>query len=291
MNKCTNCPRECGVDRAVKTGMCRTLGMRIARSELHYGEEPIISGETGSGTIFFSGCNLSCVYCQNYEISKGVKGYDISPRKLVELIKKLEGEGANNINLVTPSHYAIDIMKTLDIYKPKIPVCYNTSSYDKVEIIRSLEGYVDIYLADLKYMQNDLANKWSKAENYPEVATSALLAMRECVSEDIVIDGLMKKGIIVRHLILPNHIENSKKVIDWVVKNLGKETFFSLMSQYTPCGEALQIEALNRPLKPLEYKILTNYVEKYGMNNVFVQDLSSRGSEYTPEFFGDSYKE
>ena len=288
---CTACPRECGVDKVIENGVCGVGKLRIARSGFHYGEEPIISGENGSGTIFFSGCNLRCVYCQNYEVSTMAKGVNITINNLVEIIKKIEGEGANNINLVTPSHYHNEIMKTLDIYKPNIPICYNTSSYDKVQSIYQLKDYVDIYLADLKYMQNDTAKTLSKAENYPQIATSALLSMRDTVGEDVVENGLMKKGLIVRHLVLPNYMDNSKKVIDWIVENLGIDTYISIMSQYVPCGEAVNIKELNRTLKPLEYKLITNYAIKNKLNNVFFQELTSGDVKYIPEFFGDSNKE
>ena len=289
--KCNDCPRECNVNRLEKNGFCGVGDLKVARASLHYGEEPIISGEKGSGTVFLSGCNLRCVYCQNYDISNKRKGYSVSHKEMSEIIKKLEAEGANNINFVTPSHQVQNIIKVLDIYKPKIPVCFNTSSYDKVETILQLKDYVDIYLADLKYSQNYLAKDYSKVEDYYQVSTNAIMAMRATVGQDLVSEGLMKKGLVVRHLVLPNQVENSKEIIDWVCDNLGVKTYFSLMSQYVPCGEAMNIKGLDRVLKPLEYKIVTNYIIKTNMQNVFLQKLSSGNAKYIPEFFGDSNKE
>lgn len=286
IEKCELCPRCCGVDRRIKRGFCGVSNLRISASKKHYGEEPIISGNNGSGTIFFSGCSLRCAFCQNYDVSQHSKGVDISPRDLADIMRRLEGEGAHNINLVTPTHYVYDILRAMEIYKPNIPVCYNTSSYDRVETIRLLQGYVDIFLADYKYKDSELAKKLSSAEDYPKVANDAILTMREQVPEDVIVDGIMQKGLIIRHLVLPNQLANTKAVIDWVADNLGTNTWMSLMSQYTPFGRTKEMAGFDRRLKPIEYKIVVNYALDKGMDNVFVQDLASGTEEYIPEFYG-----
>ena len=286
MTKCTLCPRCCNVDRSTSLGYCKSNNnIKVARASLHFDEEPIISGLSGSGTIFFSGCNLQCVYCQNYSISHENFGKEISVDKLVEIFKDLENQGANNINLVTPTHFVDAIIEALTIYRPKVPIVYNTNSYESVETLKKLAPFVDIYLADIKYYDSDLSLKLSKAKDYFEVATKALLQMRKNVPNDVIENGLMKKGIIIRHLVLPNHIDDSKKVFD-AISNMFKpqDTIISLMGQYTPMYKASDYPDINRPLKPLEYKIVQNYILNLGFDNGFFQELSSATSDYTPSF-------
>lgn len=282
--KCRICPRQCGVNRDKNIGACGMNNTaRIALTMLHKWEEPIISGVNGSGTVFFSGCNLKCSYCQNYDVSHRGKGYDVSDYELAECFKRLEAEGAHNINLVTPNHYVENIINALNIYRPNIPICYNTSGYDSVETIRRLTPYVDIFLTDFKYGEASLAMELSGAEDYVRVASEAVKLMREA-KPDIIIDGLMKQGIIIRHLVLPDEISNSVKVIEWLSENMPRDTVVSLMSQFTPnVGES----RLKRVIKPIEYKILCNKLLKADFENAYIQETGSNSDEYIPEFKGE----
>lgn len=281
---CNTCPRKCSIDRAVNIGYCGVGELPIlAKAMLHKWEEPIISGSNGSGAIFFSGCNLKCVYCQNYEVSHG-KGKQVTVERLADIFKELEDQGANNINLVTASHYINAVKSALNIYRPSIPIVFNCGGYESEDAINALNGYVDIYLPDFKYADNALAKKYSNADNYFEYASKAICLMRKQVGKDIIKDGLLKTGMIVRHLVLPNHIDNSLQVVDWFNQNLSKDSFISLMGQYVPMGKATQYKELSRPLRPLEYKVVVNRLEQYGFGNAFIQDLSSSDEKYTPEF-------
>lgn len=257
---------------------------KISKVMLHYFEEPPISGKNGSGAIFFSSCTLKCVYCQNYNISTCADGKEVSTETLVSLFKQLENAGANNINLVTPTHYTEQIIEALNIYKPKIPIVWNTSGYESAETIKRLKDYVDIYLTDFKYFSSELSKKLSLAPNYFEECSRATIQMRANQPEDIFENGLMKKGIIIRHLALPNQTKDSEKIIDWLDENLGNKTYLSLMSQYVPMGNAEKYPEINRKIKPIEYKILVNKLEKLGFKNVFLQDFSSASTEFTPDF-------
>ncbi len=287
MNKtCTACPRKCAVNRSETTGFCRTGNtFRVARAALHYWEEPCISGEKGSGTVFFSGCNLKCLFCQNYELSHGLFGKDISDERLLEIFKELEAQGANNINLVNPTHYAERLGELLKKHKPSIPVVYNTGGYETVETIKSLEGVVDIYLTDLKYYDSSVSEKYSKAADYFEYASKALLEMRRQISEDVYDEnGIMQKGVIVRNLILPGNISQSIKVLDWLSDNLPQSTVISLMSQYTPCGEAENFPPVNRRISKREYDTVVKHLYSLDFENVYLQELSSAKEEYIPPF-------
>ncbi len=282
---CNLCPRKCNINRNKNVGFCGVSNtVKIARAGLHFWEEPIISGESGSGTIFFSGCNLKCVYCQNYEISKQAFGKEISVERLAEIFKELENKGANNINLVTPSHYVTQIIEALKIYKPKVPIVYNTSGYDSVEEIKMLEGWVDVYLTDLKYYSKELSKKYSSAENYFEVATKAILEMVKQQPKNIYENGLLKKGVIIRHLVLPNNYKDSFEVLNWIKNNLGENALVSIMGQYTPCYNAKNFEEINRKLKPIEYKLVLNYFQKIELKNGFMQSLDSADESYIPPF-------
>ena len=283
MEKCYLCPRSCGIDRSKNKGYCNQSGLKVARVSLHKWEEPIISGSNGSGTIFFSGCNLKCVYCQNYDVSHG-KGKDITPQILADIFKKIEDSGAHNINLVTPTHFVDDILKAADIYAPKLPVVYNCGGYDSIYTLDKLKDFVDIWLPDFKYSDNSLAKKYSNCNDYFEVCTVALIRMRQLCPKDEIADGLMKKGLIIRHLVLPNALQNTKSVLQWISENLSDDTYVSIMGQYTPFGDAFKFDEINRKLKPLEYKIAVEYAKKFKLFNSFIQSLDSASKEFIPNF-------
>ena len=288
-NLCNICPRNCNVNRKKNVGFCKaTEKPKISKVMQHYFEEPPISGTDinngGSGAIFFSSCTLKCIYCQNYEISTSCEGKEVSIQALADLFKQLETAGANNINLVTPTHYTKQIIDALKIYKPKIPIVWNTSGYEKPETIKLLKDYVDIFLTDFKYFSSELSRDLSLAPDYYENCSKSILAMRENVPEDIFENGLMKKGLIIRHLILPGQTKDSEKIIDWINTNLGNKTYVSLMSQYVPMAKAKSMPTINRKIKPLEYKIITNKLSGLGFENVFLQELSSASTDYTPNF-------
>lgn len=291
-NLCNVCPRNCNINRDTTLGFCKASNkLRISKVMQHFFEEPIISGteendtlKNGSGTIFFSSCNLKCQYCQNSEISTDALGKEISTKALADIFKQLENAGVNNINLVTPTHYTLQIIDALKIYKPKIPIVWNTSGYEKAETIKMLNGYVDIFLTDLKYYSSELSGKLSLAPNYFEEASKAILEMRKIVPEDITQNGLMKKGLIIRHLALPNQTADSKMIIKWIYENLGNKTIISLMSQYVPMANACLHPEINRKIKPIEYKILVNLLNDYGFKNAFTQEFESAETIYTPDF-------
>ena len=291
-NLCNICPRNCGVNRDKTLGFCKASNkVKISKVMQHFFEEPIISGteengtlKNGSGTIFFSSCNLKCCYCQNYEISTEAEGKEVSAEGLADIFKQLESAGANNINLVTPTHYTLQILEALKIYKPKIPIVWNTSGYEKAETIKLLDGYVDIFLTDLKYYSSELSGRLSLAPNYHEEASKAILEMRKIMPTDIIQNGLMKKGLIIRHLALPGQTADSKNVIRWIYENLGNQTIISLMSQYVPMGNACLHTEINRKIKPLEYKVLVNQLNEYGFKNAFTQEFESAETIYTPDF-------
>lgn len=251
---------------------------------LHQYEEPIISAGKGSGAIFFAGCNLKCVFCQNYPISNIGKGKTITIKKLVKIFKKLEHMGAANINLVTPTHFTNQIIEAVKIYKPNIPVVWNSSGYESPQTIKKLKDYVDIYLVDLKYMDNALALNYSRANNYVENATKSILEMRKNQPTDIIKNGVMQKGVIVRHLVLPTHTDDSIKCLNFICENLGKTTIVSIMSQYEPRYDAVNYPEINRKITPVEYKRVVSHALKLGLNNAYTQDLSSANSKYTPKF-------
>lgn len=289
---CNICPRNCNAERTGSVGFCKSSStVKVSKVMLHFFEEPPISGTfqdiespKGSGAIFFANCTLKCCYCQNYEISSSGDGKEISVETLADLFKQLENAGANNINLVTPTHYTMQIIEALEIYKPKIPIVWNTSGYEKPETIKLLKHYVDIYLSDFKYFSPELAQKYSLAKNYPEMCKSATLEMRKNQPADVFENGLMKKGIIIRHLALPNHTDDSLKIFEWINNNLGNKTYISLMAQYVPMARAKDFPEINRKLKPIEYKILVNKLNELEFENVFTQDLDSAEIIYTPDF-------
>jgi len=254
--------------------------MKICRIAPHFYEEPCISGTKGSGTVFFSGCGMDCLFCQNHEISKVSVGKTFSPRELAEELKKLVSMGVHNINLVTPTHFSDKIRETLDIYRPPVPIVYNTSGYEKAEIIEKMNGYVDIYLTDFKYADNDVALKFSGIKNYFDNCLAATVTMVKSKPLIYGEDGILKSGVIVRHLFLPGLWENTAAVIDLFAKKWKDEAIFSLMSQFFPAYKS----PIKRTLKPVEYKLAVNYIIKSGIENCFVQELSSADPSYVPEW-------
>lgn len=280
--KCNLCPRKCGIDRTKTAGFCGAKSLKVASVMKHFWEEPIISGTKGSGAIFFSHCNMKCSFCQNYQISHEGLGEEITVQKLADIFKKLEAEGVHNINLVTPSHYVNEIIEALSIYKPNIPIVWNSSGYEEVETIYRLKGIVDIFIPDFKYVDSDLSAKLSSAPDYFEKASVAIKAMRDCQPNDVIENGLMKKGIIIRHMILPSFIKDSQRVLEWINENLGNRTYISLMNQYFPCYKATS--PIDRKLKPLEYKIVLAKARKLGFTNGFIQDESSASAKFVPKF-------
>lgn len=283
---CNACPRKCGIDRDEKAGVCGVgTKYKLARAALHFWEEPCISGEKGSGTVFFSGCSLKCVYCQNFEISRNCKGKEISEERLIEIFKELESQGAHNINLVNPTHYAVQLAHTLEKYKPSIPVVYNTGGYDDVETLKMLDGLVDIYLTDIKYVSENVSQKYSKAKDYFEVASKAVTEMcRQTGNAVFDENGIMQKGVIIRHLILPGNVSQGIKTLDWIKNNIETDVILSLMSQYLPCGEAENFPTINRRLSEREYNMVVDHADELGFENAYIQELSSSTEDFIPDF-------
>lgn len=280
---CSICPRHCNVDRSVNLGFCQSPdNFRVARAALHFWEEPCISGKEGSGTVFFSGCNLKCVFCQNNEISAENKGVEISDDKLISIFENLISQGANNINLVNPTHYAKRLAKVLSRWKSPVPIVYNSSGYEEVETLKVLDGLIDIYLPDLKYIRAEKAMRYSKAADYFEKASAALLEMRRQVEDKF--DGdIMKSGMIIRHLILPQNTNSSIAVLDFIKSNF-PNTFVSLMAQYTPCGDLSEFPEINRKITKREYEKVVNYAFDNSFDKIFIQELSSADKSFIPKF-------
>ena len=288
LKNCILCPRKCGINRYETKGYCgATSKVKVAYYHLHLWEEPVISGDQGSGTIFFSHCNLKCIYCQNKKISLDGYGKEISNKKLEEIMLKLQDMGALNINLVTPTHYVPNIVKVLHKIKDKslkIPVVYNTSSYENILTLKMIQGLVDIYLADLKYYDDSLALKYSLCNNYFETATMAIDEMMRQVGPIQLDDnGIMKKGLIVRVLILPGHIEDSEKVIEYLYKTYKDDIYISIMNQYTPISKC-SYPNLNRKLTDEEYNEVVDYALSLGVNNAFIQEGEAADESFIPDF-------
>lgn len=272
-----------------KTGYCKCNDkIKIALVSTHNYEEPSISGKNGSGTIFFSNCNLNCIYCQNYEISQLGKGKDVTVEELAKIILRQQAKGVNNINLVTPTMYAYQIIEALKIAKANglhIPVIYNTNGYENVETIKMLAGYIDVYLPDLKYYSNELSTKYSKADNYFKIATTAIQEMQKQVGMPVFDeDGIIQRGVIIRHLVLPNHIQNSKHILKWIKENMPEGTYVSVMAQYFPTYKAKEDRLLNRKLSKKEYKEIENYLYTLELENGYIQELGEHEEEYVPDF-------
>lgn len=282
---CELCPNRCGADRTRTRGLCHAPSeARICRIALHPWEEPIISGTRGSGTVFFAGCPLSCVFCQNDEISHAPVGRAYTVSALIDELKRLVDEGAHNINFVSPTHYAHTVYEALSRYRPPVPVVYNTGGYDRVETLRMLEGLVDVYLPDLKYLSPALALRYTGKEDYPTVATAALDEMFRQVGDAQVKDGLLVRGMLVRHLVLPSHSEEGVRVMDYLAGRYGNRIYISAMSQYTPHAHADQFPEINRKLKPIEYKRVVAALVRAGQENCFVQGEESSDECYIPPF-------
>lgn len=287
--KCNLCPRNCMVDRDKSIGFCRASNkIKIARAALHHWEEPCISGENGSGTVFFSFCPLKCVFCQNYTLSHENAGKEITIEKLAEIFLDLQNQNAHNINLVTPTHYVPQIIDALKIAKKnglKIPIVYNTSGYESIETIKMLNGYIDVYLPDFKYFSNDLAKKYSNANNYFEVATNALTEMFNQVGEfSLDENGILKKGMVVRHLLLPGYTEDSKDVISHIYDLFRDKIYISIMNQYTPLEHVKKYPELNRKVTEDEYNEVIEFALSLGIENAFIQEGDTAKESFIPDF-------
>lgn len=286
---CMLCPRKCGVDRAAgQRGFCGMPAHPVAaRAAGHYWEEPVISGEYGSGAVFFSGCTLRCQFCQNYEISTRKHGFPVDSRRLREIFEKLIAEGHHNINLVTPTHFLPDILPALEPRLP-VPVVYNCGGYERVETLRALEGKVDVWLPDMKYSDPRLAKALSAAPDYVETAKAAILEMYRQTGPCVIEKGLLKQGVLIRHLILPGQIDNSVGVLEWIADSFPKgAVLVSLMSQYIPMGPAARIPPFDRRITPEEYDTVLSWLYLLGLDDGFIQGPEAASLEYVPEFNGE----
>ena len=286
MSICRMCPRKCGADRTSGfAGICKTDDkIYVSRAAPHYWEEPCISGKNGSGTVFFSGCNLGCVYCQNRKISRFAVGKQVSVNELAETFVKLQKSGVHNINLVTPSHYVNQICDALDLAKLKIPVVYNSSGYDLCNALEMLDGRVRVFLPDFKYMDGRLAQKFSAAKNYPEVAKAAIKKMFELAGKPrFDADGMIKSGVIVRHLVLPGHTDDSKEIIRYLHDTYGDSIYLSIMNQFTPSPD-LPFDELTRPLSEEEYNEVVDFAVSIEVKNAFIQEGETAKESFIPDF-------
>ncbi len=282
--QCSLCPRRCNKERGTDDTFCRMpQNPVVAKADLHFWEEPVISGENGSGTVFFSGCSLKCIYCQNMEISSKSKGKPITVNRLAEIFKELEKKGAHNINLVSPTHYALAIKEALEIYKPEIPVVYNSSGYENEETLKMLEGLIDIFLIDFKYVKESKALEYSAARDYLSVAKRAIAECYRQQPESIVTNGIMEKGVIVRHLLLPQSTKDAMEIFDWVRENT-PNAYFSIMSQYIPLHKAKNHPVIGRKITKREYDKVVDYILSFDFPNVFIQEMSSAKTDFIPPF-------
>ena len=288
LKKCNLCPRNCGVNRYESLGFCKASDkVKVAYYSLHQWEEPVISGINGSGTVFFSNCNLKCIFCQNKKISTLGYGKEISNERLEEIFLELQAKGAHNINLVTPTHYVPQIVEVLKEAKTaglNIPIVYNTSSYENVSTIMLLEGIVDVYLADLKYFDDSLGCKYSKCENYFEVAKAAIEAMYEQVGKFEIVDDLMVKGVIVRVLVFPGHADDSKNLIKYLHETYGNNIIISIMNQYTPVEVIDKYPNLNRKVSDEEYEEVIDFAVELGVEIAFIQEGETQDTSFIPDF-------
>lgn len=289
LNSCTVCPRNCKVDRTISEGFCRSGALvKVAKAYGHMWEEPCISGEKGSGTVFFSNCNLRCVFCQNHDISQEDIGKEISTDRLSEIFLEQQERGFHNINLVNPTHYVPQIKEALKKAKEKglkLPVVYNSNGYEGIESLKSLEGYIDIYIPDLKYFNDKYALKYSKVPNYFAIASAAIAEMvRQTGSPIFNEEGILQKGVIIRHLMLPGLLFDSKKVVDYIYKTYGDEVYLSLMNQYTPMFKAMDYPEINKALNPGHYEALIDHCLELGYKNAFIQDTGTNTTAFVPDF-------
>lgn len=289
LEKCAICPHNCGINRLNnQIGRCKSKDtVKVALYSTHNFEEPCISGKKGSGTVFFSNCNMNCVFCQNYEISQQGKGKEISIEELAEIFIKQQEKDVENINLVTPTSYVPQIIEAIKIARKnglKLPIVYNTNGYEKVETLKMLEGYVDIYLPDFKYSDNELGKRLSKVDNYFEIVTEALKEMYRQTGKVVFNgEGIMQKGMIIRHLVLPNHILNSRRVLKWINENM-HDVYVSVMAQYFPTYKAKEIDDINRKLTKEEYEHIENYLYRLDLENGYIQELGEHEEEYVPHW-------
>ena len=290
LQRCEICPHDCKVNRLQRhMGRCKCNDkIKIALASVHHFEEPCISGKNGSGTIFFSNCNLNCKFCQNYEISQEGKGIEITIEELADIFIKQQEKKVHNINVVTPTMYAYQIIEAIKIARKKglnIPIIYNSNGYENVQTIKDLNGYIDVYLPDLKYYDNDLGLKYSGIKNYFEYASKAILEMYKQVgSPKFDKNGNILKGLMIRHLVLPNNIENSKNVLKWIKENIDENVYINIMAQYFPTYKAKGIKELNRKLSKEEYEEIENFVYGLNIKNGYMQELGEHEEEYVPDF-------
>ena len=285
MDGCILCPRQCGVDRTERVGYCGSGSLpKVARAAKHHWEEPCISGTEGSGTVFFSGCTLGCVFCQNREISRGGTGREVTVEHLADIFKRLEGQGVHNLNLVTPTHFTPQILQALELSKTTVPVVMNCGGYERVETLRQWEGKVQVYLPDLKYFSPELSAKYSAAPDYFAVASKAIMEMHRQQPQLVWEDDLLKSGLIIRHLVLPGCMKDSLQILDFLDNHLPKDSFLlSLMSQYTPTENCKQFPEINRRVTTYEYRKVADRAAELGFFG-FAQDRRSAKEEYTPPF-------
>ena len=283
LQHCKLCPMECGADRINGVGACGVSTLRIAKYYLHPFEEPCISFAKGSGTIFFSGCNLRCVFCQNYEVSRAQRGKTVTAQELADIFKELEDMGAENISLVTPSHLIAYLVPAFEIYKPKIPVVYNTGSYEKVELLQRIDPFLDIYLPDMKFYSPALSKRYLGKEDYFDIAAQAIsfMAKKPLLMTET---GKMLSGCIVRHLVMPLCASDSKAILKWFARELPKDTYLSLMSQYTPFGKIDGMPELSRKVTAREYDSVVETAFALGIENLFIQERNSSGEKYIPKW-------
>lgn len=290
LEKCKICPRNCNVNRASGAkGYCKCDDkIKLALVSTHYFEEPCISGKNGSGTVFFSNCNLNCMYCQNYDISQENKGKEVTIERLADIFIEQQERGVNNINLVTPTMYAMQIIEAIKIARKnglKIPIIYNSNGYENVETIRALNGYIDVYLPDLKYYSNDMALKYSNAPNYFKIATEGIKEMYKQVGvAQFDENGILQKGVIIRHLILPNHIQNTKHILKWIKENMPEDIIVSVMAQYFPTYKAKDDSLINRKISKKEYRDVESFLFTLDLKNGYMQELGEHEEEYVPKF-------
>jgi putative pyruvate formate lyase activating enzyme len=287
--KCNICPRNCNVNRYENAGFCKSgVNIKVSKVFVHMWEEPCISGERGSGTVFFSNCNLKCIYCQNYKISSEGFGKEISALRLSEIFIELQNKNVHNINLVTPTHYMPMIREALKMSKSsglKIPVIYNSSGYENVDSLKTMEGLIDVYLPDIKYYNSKYSIKYSKAPDYFKFASEAVLEMyRQTGAPVFDASGIITRGTMIRHLMLPGLLFDSKKIVDWVINNLPEGVYLNLMSQYTPMNKANEFPELNHKINSAHYESLVNYAVEHGLVNGFIQEYNSADEEYVPDF-------
>ena len=290
LDECKICPHKCKINRNEgKIGRCKAgKDVKIALASIHNFEEPCISGINGSGTVFFSNCNLNCIYCQNYEISQLGKGKEISIDHLAEIFINQQNKNVNNINLVTPTMYVPQIIEAIKIARKKglsIPIIYNSNGYENVETIKMLDGYIDIYLPDLKYYSDEMSKKYSKVDNYFKTAVAAIKEMqRQVGNPEFDENGIIRKGVIIRHLILPNHILNTKNILKYIKENFDENTYISVMAQYFPTYKAKENDKINRKISKKEYKEVEEYLYCLNLKNGYIQELGEHEEEYVPTF-------